>query len=158
MYALYIVRCIISCNLESHHCFITPPFLVDTVNLYFLAYAKIKMRQILSKQFDLITLDFNNVKYPWRSPNTRRNRTMFESRSIYLKKFRTHSRALALRYFMLLWYSFVKHHGVDMDCEVSFAVDNGWGECIMYQLRLRFIHGMSASILVNFWIMLYPVL
>ena len=64
---------------------ITPPFLVNTVNLDFLAYVKIKMRQILSKQLHLITLVFNNVKYPWRNPNTRRNMTMFESRSIYFK-------------------------------------------------------------------------
>ena len=55
----------------------------------------------------MITLDINTFKHPWFGHCTPRNIVMFERRSRISKRFRSHSRALAVRLFMLLWYSFV---------------------------------------------------
>ena len=43
------------------------------------------------------------------------------------KRFWSHSRALAVTFFVLLLW----RHGVEWDCDVIADVDNGWGECIV---------------------------
>ena len=57
------------------------------------------------------------------------------------KRFRSHSRALIVRFFVLrLW-----RHGVEWDYDAIADVGNGWGECIVpiwsdvYACNVRFL-------------------
>ena len=107
---------------------ISPPFLVNTVNRYLLIYAAIKYAAFLLKQFHLIAFDINTVKHPWFIPHVHEETELCSSADPKVwKRFRSHSRALEARFFIMLFW----RHGVELDCDVLVDVPNGWGECIL---------------------------
>ena len=125
--ALYKVHCANIMHFRKPSFVITPAVLVNTVTRYFFNILDNNIRHILPKQFHLITFDINLVKHPWFSPCTWRNYVMFNRRCADSKRFRPHSRALAVRFFVLrLW-----RHGIEWDWDVITDEDNGWGECIV---------------------------
>ena len=104
----------------------TPPFLVEIVGRFFVNGYKILSD--LTEKIILISLDIITVKHPWQSPCTWRN--MSVCRLADFKTISVHSRALAVRFFLMLWFPFWCH-GDDWGCGVVVDVDNGLGKCII---------------------------
>ena len=113
--AVYTVHCTNIMHLRKPS-FVITRHLINIVNRYFKIRGN-KKRPILLKQFHLSTLNINIVKYQWFSPCAWRNSVMF----------RSHSRALAVRFFVLLFW----RYEVDWECDVIADVDNGCGECVI---------------------------
>ena len=128
-------------TLESRHLWWPHRLYLIRLDRYFFNKRGNKIRHILLQQFHLITLHIKTVKHPCFSPWTRRNRVMFERRSVDFKTIsapfsRTRSKVLCVAIVTSWsWMGLWRHCWCRQWLGRVLCTERGWNLCMECPLQ-----------------------